>query len=203
MAYYVVRLYTGQGDRPVDEIMTAVGEQIVPKIKEAGGLQRYLAGVTDDGNLISAAVFDSKAAAERGVEASRSVASQLDAVKTLGLAQSFGGEIVRDDAGPAEGQHVLSGRGVIITTSMPAEQVAEMLIENRTEELRNFDGRVRTLFVQLDDGRVLVASGLSTPDALKRWTSLTKEAVANNATTKPIFEGNVEEINMTVRLHAT
>jgi hypothetical protein len=202
MAYYLVRLYSGPGDRPIDEIMRAVGEEIAPKIKDAGGLQRYIAGITDDGQLISAAVCDSKAAAERGVEVSRPIAAQLDAVKHLQLSESFGGEIIRDDDGAAKGQHVTHGRGVIIQTSMPAEQVADILIQGRPDSMTNFQGRVRTLFVQLDDGRVLIAGGFTSKDARDGWARITREAALNSEAAKRVFGGNsTQEIDMTVHVH--
>jgi hypothetical protein len=47
MAYYLVRLYSGSGDRPMEQlIQETVMNDLVPKLQEGGGLQRYLAVIS-------------------------------------------------------------------------------------------------------------------------------------------------------------
>src|SRR4051812_28708113 len=111
MAYYQVRLYTGSGDLPEEEFMRTVVAQLAPQLKQAGGLQRYVAGVTDDGRLVSASVYDSKASAEHGLQVAAKVVAQIEAAKGYKLQQAFGGEIVREDHGASPDEKSTYGLG--------------------------------------------------------------------------------------------
>jgi hypothetical protein len=128
------------------------------------------------------------------------VVAQLTPGKSYKLQQSFGGEIVRDDGGPAQGHFSTHGVGRIMNTSVPAEDVAYILYEHRSEEMAKFQGRVRTLIVQLDDGRVLTTSAFSSREARNRWLRLTRDHISGNPILKELYK-DAEEIKMTIHFH--
>jgi len=196
MAYYLARLYTGSG--PAEELLQTVVPAHARQLKEAGGLQRYVAGVTDDGRIVSASFYESKEAADRGLLAAAELVAQSDDLKLYQLKQVYRGEIARQDAGPAYGQPGTHSRGRVVTTSMTAEQVADTLIANRSDELRNHPGRVRTTFIQLDDGRVALVSSFTSRDAMERWGEITRQAEANKQEVAEVFAGGAEDITATV-----
>ena len=68
MSYFVMRLYSGAGDRSHDETLTAVQSELFPKLKEAGGLIRYTTLAMDGGGIASTSVYENRAAAQRGVQ---------------------------------------------------------------------------------------------------------------------------------------
>jgi len=196
MAYYLVRLYTGSG--PAEELMQTVIPELAGRLKAAGGLQRYATGVTDDGRLVSASVYESKEAAERGLQAAAEFVSRSDALKGYQLQQAFGGEIVREEQGPAAGERGNYGFARVTTTSMTAEQVADTLIAGRSEKMKNVPGRVRTLFVQLDDGRVVGVSAFTSSAARDEWVTLIRQVDQTQENAQRVFAGGFEDINATV-----
>jgi hypothetical protein len=159
MAYYLVRLYSGSGDRSVEQLIDAVAQRLVPKLKEAGGLHRYVAGVTDDGRLVSGSIYEDKAAAQRGTEVARRTVAELDAFSGYQLHQSFGGQIMATHDGPGQGQRMTHGVARLYKTDTPADQAAATMQKNCTEDVALNEGWVRSLCLQLDDGRVGVIAG--------------------------------------------
>ena len=55
MAYYLVRFYSGSGDRsPEQLIRVVVDQELRPKLQAGGGLTRYITFIADDGRIGSA-----------------------------------------------------------------------------------------------------------------------------------------------------
>jgi len=201
MAYYLVRLYSGSGGLPVEEFLKIGAPKLAPQLKEAGGLQRYVAGVTDDGRLVSASVYDSRGHAERGLQVAAKVVADMPEAKGYRLHQSFGGEIIREDQGAAHGERSTHGLGRITSTSMTAEHVADTLLQNRPDTLTKFAGRVRTLVIQLDDGRVFTVGAFNSQNARDQWITDTRTQMGSNEAVRKVFAGGVEEIKTTVLFH--
>jgi hypothetical protein len=45
MTYYIVRLYSGSSEQPAEELLKGVvAKELAPKLREAGGLVRYITG---------------------------------------------------------------------------------------------------------------------------------------------------------------
>jgi hypothetical protein len=59
MAYYLVRFYSGSGDRPPEQLIReVVDHELRPKLQEGGGLTRYITFIADDGRIGSASVYE-------------------------------------------------------------------------------------------------------------------------------------------------
>jgi hypothetical protein len=72
MAYYLVRFYSGSGDRPPEQLIReVVDQQLRPKLQAGGGLTRYITFIADDGRIGSASVYENKEAAQRGLQIAR------------------------------------------------------------------------------------------------------------------------------------
>ena len=76
MAYYLVRFYSGSGDRPPEQLIReVVDHELRPKLQAGGGLTRYITFIADDGRVGSASVYEDKEAAQRGLQTAREWAS--------------------------------------------------------------------------------------------------------------------------------
>src|SRR4051812_43388044 len=95
MAYYMVRLYSGAADRSPEQLCQQAGSELAPQLLQAGGLHRYVTGVTDDGRIVSASVYDSKGAAQIGLEIARQWVASTDVMRGYQLSQTMQGEIMR------------------------------------------------------------------------------------------------------------
>jgi hypothetical protein len=173
MSYYLVRLYNGSGDRSIEEVGKLVMSELAPALKDAGGLQRYIAFQTDDGRLGSASVYDSKEAAQRGLQTARQMVQQASWMKGYQLSSSFGGEIASATDGPAQGQNVTHGLARVYQTNATAAQVADAIAQNGDPAIANIAGRIRTMHVQLDDGRVAMISGFTSEQSRTQFSEAT------------------------------
>jgi hypothetical protein len=151
MAYFVLRRYSGSGDRSVDETLAAVQSELFPKLKEAGGLVRYTTLVMDDGGIASSSVYDNKEAAQRGVQVAAEVVSKAQFLQGYKLDQVLEGEIARriDHNSQVQAKY---GVARIFKTSASAAQIADAMAQ--PPDVFAVPGRVRTFVVQLSDGRV-------------------------------------------------
>ena len=94
MAYYLVRFYSGSGDRPPEQLIReVVDHELRPKLQEGGGLTRYITFIADDGRIGSASVYEDKEAAQRGLQTAREWASTTGAMQGYRLSQTLEGEI--------------------------------------------------------------------------------------------------------------
>jgi hypothetical protein len=144
MAYYLVRLYSGSGDRPMEQlIQETVVNDLVPKLQEGGGLQRYLAVITDDGRTGSASLYESKKAADRGLQIAREWAQNTGAMRGYQLTSAFGGQVIRQRHGEAHGQRVTHGVARLYDTSATAEQVADAIEQYGDPAVDAIQGRAR------------------------------------------------------------
>ncbi len=200
MAYYLVRLYSGAGDRPVEDVIRgAVANELVPKLKEAGGLRRYVAGVVEGGGPVSASVYDDKEHADKGLEIARQWAVDTGAMKGYQLSQSFGGEIVRMIKGDTEGQ-VTHGVGRLWQTPSSAEQVADALEKRRAANPSS--GNVRLLVLRLDDGRIATIGAFTSKEARDGHSEIVRRSRAEGEEMRTIFPNDPEEIRTLVLFEA-
>ena len=94
MAYYLVRFYSGSGDRPPEQLIReVVDHELRPKLQEGGGLTRYITFIADDGRVGSASVYEDKEAAQRGLQIAREWASATGAMQGYRLSETLEGEI--------------------------------------------------------------------------------------------------------------
>jgi hypothetical protein len=94
MAYYLVRFYSGSGDRPPEQLIReVVDHELRPKLQVGGGLTRYITFFADDGRVGSASVYEDKEAAQRGLQIAREWASDTGAMQGYRLSETLEGEI--------------------------------------------------------------------------------------------------------------
>jgi hypothetical protein len=199
MSYYLVRLYTGSSDRSIEEVGKLVINELAPALQRAGGLQRYIAFQTDDGRLGSASVYDSKEAAERGLETARQFVQKASWMQGYQLASSFGGEIANVSDGPAQGQNLSHGLARIFKTNATAKQVADAIAQNGDPTIANIVGRIRTMHVQLDDGRVAMISGFTSEQSRTQFSEATNRHRRGIEAMRAVLPNDpVEEILATV-----
>jgi len=196
MSYYLVRLYSGSGDRPLEQLIEqTVVTDLVPKLQRGGGLQRYLAVITDDGRTGSASLYESKAAADRGLEIAREWAQNTGAMRGYQLAASFGGQVVAQRQGPAHGHTVTHGVGRLYRTNATAEQVADAIQQSANQEADVIEGRARTLITQLDDGRVGIFAGFTSQESRDRHSEAVRKHRTSIEAMKAVLPGEPEQIN--------
>src|SRR3954467_590490 len=82
MAYYLVRFYSGSGDRPPEQLIKeVVDNELRPKLQQGGGLNRYITFIADDGRIGSASVYETKEAAQNGLQIAREWADSTGAMQ--------------------------------------------------------------------------------------------------------------------------
>ena len=154
MAYYVVRLYSGSGEQPAEELLKGVvAKELAPKLREAGGLVRYITGIADDGRIVSASTYQDKEAAQRGTQVARELVARTNALRGLQLTQTLEGEVAALLNGDAEYEPAF-GMARLFTTNATAGTVVETIRKARASAQDEGASRVRTVIAQLQDGRV-------------------------------------------------
>src|SRR3954452_3782692 len=194
MAYYMVRLYSGAADRPPEQLCQQAGSELAPQLMQAGGLQRYLTGVADDGRIVSASVYDSKAAAQKGLEIARQWMANASALRDYQLSQTMQGEIVRVMQGNTQNRATF-GVGRLHTTNATAERVADAIEQHGIPAAQSISGRARTLVVQLDDGRVGTFLAFDSKEARDQHNQHVRKQRAELAPIRQVMPNEPEEIN--------
>jgi hypothetical protein len=174
MAYYMVRFYTGADAQSAEQLLKDLNAQVLPQLQEAGGLIRYVTFIADDGRIGSASVYEDKEAAQRGLQAAQQLASRLDAMKGLQLAQTIEGEIAA--ALNADNHYEpLFGMGRLFTTESTAAEVVETIKKSRAGA-QDDAARPRTVIVQLSDGRVASFAVYDSEEMRDRHTAAISKA---------------------------
>lgn len=197
MAYYMVRLYSGRADRSPEQLAQIAGDELAPKLLQAGELQRYLTGVTDDDRVVSASVYDSKQAAQKGLEVARHWVSDSGVMRGYQLSQTIQGEIVRVIPGNTQ-DHATHGVGRLHTTNSTAEQVADAIEQHGIPAAQSIQGRARTLVVQLDDGRVGTFLAFTSKEARDQHNQNVRNQRAQLGAIKQVMPNDPEEIKVRI-----
>ena len=67
MAYYLIRFYSGSGDRPPEQLIReVVDHELRPKLQAGGGLTRYITFIADDGRVGSASILSGQGSRAKG-----------------------------------------------------------------------------------------------------------------------------------------
>jgi len=131
MAYYVVRLYSGSSEQPAEELLKrVVAKELAPKLREAGGLIRYITGIADDGRIVSASTYQDKEAAQRGTLVARELVARTNALRGYQLTQTLEGEVAALLNGDAEYEPAF-GMARLFSTGATAEKVVETIRKAR------------------------------------------------------------------------
>jgi hypothetical protein len=197
MAYYMVRLYSGEAERSPEQLCQQAGSELAPQLLQAGGLQRYLTGTTDDGRIVSASVYESKAAAQKGLEVARQWMTDTSAMRGYQLSQTMQGEIVRVMQGNTQNRATF-GVGRLHTTNATAERVADAIEQHGIPAAQSIHGRARTLVVQLDDGRVGTFLAFDSQEARDQHNQHVRKQRAELAPIKQVMPNEPEQINVRI-----
>ena len=153
MAYYLVRFYSGSGDRPPEQLIReVVDHQLRPKLQEGGGLTRYITFIADDGRIGSASLYEDKEGAQRGLQIARDWASTTSAMQGYRLSETLEGEVAATIDADAQYQPVF-GMARLFPTQATAAEVVET-IKRARGGAGDGASRVRTVIVQLPGGQV-------------------------------------------------
>jgi hypothetical protein len=192
MAYYLVRLYSGSGDQSAEQLIReVVQQQLLPKLQQGGGLTRYITFVADDGRIGSASVYESKEAAQKGLQIAREWASTTGAMQGYRLSQTLEGEIAATIDGDLQYAPAF-GMARLFPTQASAAQVVETIKKARAGA-QDTASRARTVIVQLQDGRVGSFAAYDSQEKRERHTAGIRKA-RENPEFRSVLPNEPEEI---------
>jgi hypothetical protein len=178
MAYYLVRFYSGSGDRPPEQLIReVVDHELRPKLQEGGGLTRYITFIADDGRVGSASVYEDKEAAQRGLQIAREWASATGAMQGYRLSQTLEGEIAAIIDADIQYKPAF-GMARLFPTQATAAEVVETIKKARAGA-QYTASRVRTVIVQLQDARVGSFAAYDSQEKREQHTAAISKAREN------------------------
>jgi hypothetical protein len=178
MAYYLVRFYSGSGDRPPEQLIReVVDRELRPKLQEGGGLTRYITFIADDGRVGSASVYDDKAAAQRGLQIASEWASATGAMQGYRLSQTLEGEIAAIIDADIQYKPAF-GMARLFPTQATAAEVVETIKKARAGA-QNTASQVRTVIVQLEGARVGSFAAYDSQERREQHTTAISKAREN------------------------
>jgi hypothetical protein len=178
MAYYLVRFYSGSGDRPPERLIReVVDNELRPKLQQGGGLNRYITFIADDGRIGSASVYETKEAAQNGLQIAREWTSSTDAMQGYRLSQTLEGEIAATIDADIQYKPAF-GMARLFPTQATAAQVVETIKQARAAT-QDTGSRTRTVIVQLPDGRVGSFAAYDSQERREQHTAAIRKAREN------------------------
>jgi len=121
-------------------------------LQQGGGLTRYITFIADDGRIGSASVYESKEAAQKGLQIAREWASSTGAMQGYRLSETLEGEIAAVLDSDIQYRPAF-GMARLFPTQATAAEVVETIRKARSGEQDN-TSKVRTVIVQLSGDRV-------------------------------------------------
>jgi len=149
MTYVLVRIYSGVGDRSVDDLLHVVGQELAPQVIKAG-CKRYSTIKFADGRVGSSSFYEDRAAADRGSQIASKWVSETGALQGYKLAQTIKGEVVYAFQGDHSAQ-AKEGEIRLYQTSASREDVEAAMREEGQPILQSVTGLVRYTSFKLDD----------------------------------------------------
>ena len=179
MAYYLVRFYSGSGDRSPEQLLREVVDQeLRPKLQAGGGLTRYITFIADDGRIGSSSVYENKEASQRGLQIAREWVNTTGAMHGYQLSETLEGEIAETIDADVQYQPAF-GMARLFPTQATAAEVAESIKKSRAGTQYDPAGRARTVIVQLSEGRVGSFAAYDTEEKRDRHTAAISKAREN------------------------
>jgi len=142
-------------------------------------------------------VYDSKVAAQQGLEIARQWVASTGATRGYQLSQTMQGEIVRVIQGNTQNR-ATHGVGRLHTTNSTAEQIADAIEQYGVPAAEAIQGRARTLVVQLDDGRVGTFLAFDSQQARDQHNQNVRSQRAELGPIKQVMPNEPEEINVRI-----
>jgi hypothetical protein len=178
MAYYLVRFYSGSGDRPPEQLIRdVVDHELRPKLQEGGGLTRYITFIADDGRVGSTSVYEDKEAARRGLRIASEWASATGAMRGYRLSQTLESEIAAIINADIQYKPAF-GMARLFPTQATAAEVVETIKKARAGA-QDTASQVRTVIVQLQDARVGSFAAYDSQEKREQHTAAISKAREN------------------------
>jgi hypothetical protein len=175
MAYYLVRFYSGSGDRPAERLIReVVDHELRPKLQERGDLTRYVTFIADDGRIGSASVYENKEAAQRGLQIAREWTSATGAMQGYRLSETLEGEVAAIIDADLQYKPAF-GMARLFPTQATAAEVVETIKKARAGA-QDTASRVRTVIVQLPGGRVGSFAAYDSQERREQHTAAIKKS---------------------------
>lgn len=149
MTYVLVRIYSGSGDRSVDDLLHVVGQELAPQVIQAG-CKRYSTIKFADGRIGSSSFYEDRAAADKGSQIAAKWVSETGAMKGYKLAQTINGEVVYAFQGEQNAQ-AKEGEIRLYQTAASREDIEAAMREEAEPILRSVTGVIRYTCFKLDD----------------------------------------------------
>jgi hypothetical protein len=175
MAYYLVRFYSGSGDPPPEQLIReVVNTDLRPKLQQGGGLTRYITFIADDGRIGSASVYETKDAAQNGLQIARDWANSTGAMQGYRLSETLEGEIAATIDAEIQYEPAF-GMARLFPTQATAAQVVETIKKARAGT-PSTPSRIRTVIVQLPNDRVGSFAAYESQDSRDQHTAAISKA---------------------------
>jgi hypothetical protein len=149
MTYVLVRIYTGSGNRNVDDLLHVVGQELAPQVIKAG-CKRYSTVKFSDGRIGSSSFYEDRAAADKGSQIAAKWVSETDAMEGYKLAETIKGDVVYAFQGE-QGVQAKEGEIRLYQTAASREDVAAAMREEAQPILESVTGLIRYTCFKLDD----------------------------------------------------
>jgi hypothetical protein len=199
MAYYLVRFYSGSGDRPPEQLLKeVVDSELRPRLQQGGGLTRYITFIAEDGRVGSASVYENKAAAQKGLAIARDWVGATQAMQGYQLSQTLEGEIIRTFDGNLDAQPAY-GAGRLWQTQTKGEELVQMIERSGVPALlQQVRGWRRSILVQLQDGRIGTFSAFDSAESRDQYGATVRKALGEKTEIQNALQGSPEEISVRI-----
>jgi len=199
MAYYLVRFFSGSGDRPPEQLIReVVDRELRPKLQQSGGLTRYITFIADDGRVGSASVYENKADAQKGLQIAREWTGATKAMQGYQLSQTLEGEIIHTFDGNLDAQPAY-GAGRLWQTQTKGEGLVQMIERSGVPALlQQVKGWRRTVLVQLQDGRIGTFSAFASAESRDQYGATVRKALGEQTEIRNVLQGPPEEISVRI-----
>jgi hypothetical protein len=168
MAYLSFRLYSGTTAADADRISELAKSELIPRVREVPGLERYSLLLAATGQIGSISVFNDKKGSEdaKGI-ATDWVRGRPDFAKYQ-LGVSIQGEVGLAISGSkANSQQGGYGIARLYRTKSSFEEVNAAIEKEGIPELRAIPGMVRYTTVKAEDGRIAAFNLFESEDAAR------------------------------------
>jgi len=177
MPYVMARLFSGPSDQSPEQLDRIARQELVPQLLQIPGLLRYSTLQLNDGRVGSFSVYETRAAAERGLRVASEWVSSTEAVSNYRLDETLRGEVAYTLVGQGDQlQRNLYGVARIYETIARAEDIVRALQEEAAEILHeSTPGLVRYSLIRLDDGRVGAFTAFEDRESAQQITERARE----------------------------
>ena len=176
MSYIVTRIYSGTGDKTVEELVDLAMQELAPRLASEDGFLRYITIKLSDGRFGSFSAYENQQAAKRSLEIAADWTQTKSDLRNSKLDETLEGETIFT----AEGSVPIAARlhGVIrlYQTDASQEEVQKAFdAEGPAVIKNNFVGLSRYTVAKLTDGRVGTFGSFDTQENAQKSSQAAKQ----------------------------